>query len=195
VRLFSCLCAYTLYHDLTNEELMLKYGDDDIEAFNVLYERNKAPLYRYFLRQTSPGTRAEELAQDVWTNIIRNRKNYSQKAKFTTFLFQVARNRLIDHYRRNKNRPHNGNSTDDDLTPIPANQNSQPEQQTQSQQQMIRLLSLVRQLPEQQRDVFLLKEEAGLNLNDIAAVTGVNVETAKSRLRYAMAKLREGMGL
>jgi len=172
---------------------MGNYAKGDTEAFNALYTRNKAALYRYFLRQTQFSNQAEELSQDVWTKVIHARKNYQSSAKFTTYLYQIAHNHLIDHIRKQSVRIVESKDTSiADIDP-PARSNQQPENELKSQQDQALLLSLVKQLPDAQREVFILKEEAGLDLHDIASITASGVETVKSRLRYALAKLREGL--
>ena len=85
-----------------DEELMNRYRDGDAHAFEVLYTRHKGPLYRYLLRQCGAAALAEELFQDVWMKLIRARERYETRAKFTTYLYHLAHNRLIDHYRRAK---------------------------------------------------------------------------------------------
>jgi RNA polymerase sigma-70 factor (ECF subfamily) len=85
----------------TDEELMLLYRDGDAGAFDALYARHKGGLYRYLLRQCRDAAAAEELFQDVWMNLIRARAGYTVQAKFTTYLYRLAHNRLIDHYRKN----------------------------------------------------------------------------------------------
>src|SRR3989338_1153469 len=84
----------------SDEELMLGYRNGDAAAFEVLYIRHKGALYRYLLRQCRVAVVAEELLQDVWLNLVRARERYEVKAKFTTYLFRLAPNRLIDYYRR-----------------------------------------------------------------------------------------------
>ena len=172
---------------------MGNYAKGDTEAFNTLYTRNKAALYRYFLRQTQFSNQAEELSQDVWTKVIHARKNYLSSAKFTTYLYQIAHNHLIDHIRKQSVRIIESKDTSiTDIDP-PARSNQQPENELNSQQDQALLLSLVKQLPDAQREVFILKEEAGLDLHEIANITASGMETVKSRLRYALAKLREGL--
>ena len=85
----------------SDEELMLGYRDGDAGAFDVLYARHKGGLYRYLHRQCRDAAAAEELFQDVWMNLIRARTGYTVQAKFTTYLYRLAHNRLIDHYRKN----------------------------------------------------------------------------------------------
>ena len=177
-----------------DEALMLRYQDGEILAFEQLYARHKGPLYRYLLRQCSNPAMVEELFQDVWLGLIKARSAYRVKAKFSTYLYRLAHNRLVDYY-RTQSRP-NGQRNQDDmvLDDIPADSRAQPEQQEERRRRVQHLLELVAGLPEVQREAFLLREEADLSVEDIAQVTGVNRETAKSRLRYALAKLRQGLG-
>jgi len=175
---------------------MLAYKNGDAMAFETLYLRHKGSLYRYMLRQCASKAVAEELFQDVWMSMIRARKRYRSSAKFSTYLFRVAHNRLIDHYRKN-NPAQTGPGSDqagDDPDEQPGSLQQQPEQQTLIQQQIQHLLVCIQTLPAEQRQVFLLKEEAGLDLNEIARITDAGPEAAKSRLRYAIKKLRQCMG-
>ncbi|MFO1349747.1 MAG: RNA polymerase sigma factor [Gammaproteobacteria bacterium] len=183
--------------DDTDETLMLRYRDGDARAFEALYTRHKGPLFRYLLRQCGNTTNAEELFQDIWFKLVRARNGYSVKAKFTTYLYHMAHNRLIDHYRaqaRGLPLSYSDDPDDDVLDGIPAAHHDQPDQREDRRRQVERLLALLGMLPEAQREAFLLREEAGLSLEEIAQATGVPPETAKSRLRYALAKLRSGMG-
>jgi RNA polymerase sigma-70 factor (ECF subfamily) len=129
-------------------------------------------------------------------NLIRARDRYEPRARFATYLYSLAHNRVIDHYRKQaRGVPLSyDDDPDDPLTErLPASEQWQPEQQLAATRQAQQLLELMARLPEAQREALLLREEAGLSLDEIAQATGVNVETAKSRLRYAVAKLREGM--
>lgn len=173
---------------------MLRYSNGDATAFDILYTRHKGPIYRYLLRLCGNEAIAEELFQDVWMNLIRARERYEVRAKFTTYLYQLARNRLIDHYRRHASNPGNdcGNRREQ-VESLAANSRDQPEMQVQLGQQTESLLELIETLPAEQREAFILREEAGMNVAEIAEATGVNTETAKSRLRYAVYKLRAGL--
>jgi len=180
--------------EITDEELMLGYRDGDSHAFEKLYLKHKGGLYRYFLQKCGNASIAEELFQDVWMKLIKARENYEVKAKFSTWLYQMARNHFIDHYRKHSisvsmNQPIQGN----ELENIPAVNNQQPEQQVEYQQRAETLLQLISALPDEQREAFLLREEADMSLAEIAEVTGVNIETAKSRLRYAVNKIRNSL--
>lgn len=174
----------------TDETLMLLYREGEAGAFDLLYARHKGPLYRYLLRQLQDIALAEELFQDIWLRLINTRESYEPRASFRTFLYHLAHNRLIDHYRR---AGHIMNLDDDCLDAVPAAANWQPEVQVDGQQAITIMLELIQSLPEEQREAFLLKEEGGLSLDEIADITDVNRETAKSRLRYAIRRLREGL--
>jgi RNA polymerase sigma-70 factor (ECF subfamily) len=179
---------YALKMDETPEDsaLMLRYRDGDVVAFEMLYQRHNNALYRYLVRLCHHRDTAEDIFQDVWGKIIKSRQNYRPTAKFSTFLYRVAHNCFIDHIRRNK-RHSQSVDIEPDNQPDPG---EQPEALAERSMAKRRLDAALRELPEEQRDVFLLHEEAGLNLDQIASVTGANRETAKSRLRYAVRKLR-----
>ena len=119
---------------------------------------------------------------------------YVVTARFATYLYRLAHNRLIDHYRRQA--PAALVSFDDEDAAIaepPAARRDEPEAAYEAKEQAARLLELLESLPAAQREAFVLQQEAGMSIEEVAEVTGVARETAKSRLRYAMAKLREGM--
>ena len=174
-----------------DETLMLRYRDGDAAAFEILYGRHRGGLYRFILRSCRDAAVSEELFQDVWMNLIHARVRYEARAKFRTWLFQMARNRVIDHLRRCKPVIE---TSDEALAAVAAPASGQPDQRAESAQATQRLLQLVHALPEEQREAFVLHEEAGLGIQEIAEITGVNPETAKSRLRYALRKLRAGLG-
>ncbi len=183
--------------DSGDEALMLRYAGGDAGAFDELYARHRGGLYRYLLRQLgNDRALAEELFQEIWMNLIGARNRYRVEARFTTWLYTLARNRVIDHYRRHH--PLEVVSLDgngeDDPPEVPAPSTVQPERAAEARQQAARLLGLVQALPQAQREAFLLHEEGGLSVDEIAAVTGSDREAIKSRLRYALDKLRRGMG-
>ena len=179
-----------------DEDLMLAYAAGDASAFDALYARHKGGVYRYLLRQCRHPGITDEMFQDVWMNLIRSRASYVPNAKFTTYLYKLAHNRLIDHYRAT--RQVTLVSADDDVhgdavAALPASESAQPDMQFDNRQLGDRLKAAVEALPPPQRDAFLLQQEAGLSLAEIAALTGVGAETVKSRLRYAVNKLRSDL--
>jgi len=188
--------AFTGMTEATDEELMQRYRDGDTQAFEALYARHKGPVYRYLLRQCGVAALAEELFQDVWMNLIRARERYAVRARFTTWLYTLAHHRIIDYYRRQAaSLPISYDDDPDEplIEQVADSDIHQPDNEFERRRQAQQLLALLAQLPEAQREAFLLREEGGLSLDEIAEATGVNLETAKSRLRYATAKLRQGM--
>ena len=186
---FGVAYAPAMRASTEDSALMLRYKDGDVAAFEVLYRRHNDALYRYLLRLSRQQHTAEDLYQEVWSKIIRSRHRYRPTAKFTTFLYRVAHNCFIDYVRRNKRHSHE-TAIDPDVTPDLADQ---PDVLVEKSMARARLELALQMLPDEQRDVFLLREEAGLNLDAIAHVTGVSRETAKSRLRYAVRKLKTAM--
>lgn len=180
--------------DDADESLMLRYRDGDADAFTQLYARHKGPLYRYLLRQCG-ATVVDELFQDIWLKLVAARAGYRVEAKFSTWLYRIAHNRLVDYYRASaRGLPLSYADDCPEWMDIPAPAAVQPEVREDRRRQSERLLVLLAELPEAQREALLLKEEAGLSLEEIAQATGVGRETVKSRLRYSLARLRLGLG-
>jgi len=182
--------------------LMLLFCQGDASAFDQLYDKHKGPLFRYLKRQCNNQSTAEELFQDVWLKVIGARERYQAKARFTTWLYHMAHNRLIDHYRQAGRLPSSFKQSRADLDEQCENldvmevadpQQVPIERQIDSQRQCQLLISLVKILPDAQREAFLLKQETGLSIQEIADITATGIETAKSRLRYAVATLRRGL--
>jgi RNA polymerase sigma-70 factor, ECF subfamily len=178
-------------------ELMLRYGRGDGRAFDALYARHRGPLYRYLLRHSGDPDTASDLFQEVWGKVIAHRDRYQPRARFGTFLFRIAQNCCIDHFRRHRG-PRRGQegTTPADGNPaitVPAPDSDRPDIRAERAQSVARYRAALALLPLEQRDAFLLYEESGLSLEEIAAISGVGVETSRSRLRYAVAKLRAAL--
>lgn len=178
----------------SDESLMLAYARGDATAFAHLYARHKGPTYRYFLRHTSDRGAADELHQDVWLKVVAARDRYAAEARFTTWLYTLARHRLVDHWRaRRGNRFTSLDDCGDPDQPADADvpdDRADPLDLVIDAQAGHRLQRALAEVPSAQRDAFLLHIEAGLSLGEIAALTGVPAETIKSRLRYAYRRLR-----
>ena len=184
----------------SDEDLMLAYGAGEAGAFDKLYARHKGGVYRYILRQCRNAGIADELFQDVWMNAIRVRASYAPTAKFTTWIYTLAHNRLVDHWRASGHMKvasidddENGEARDI-VESIPGAANDEPETRVLSGELGAQLKDALASLPDDQRQAFLLQYEGGLSLAEIAELTGVGMETVKSRLRYATAKLRSALG-
>ncbi|KGM54894.1 RNA polymerase sigma factor [Lysobacter daejeonensis GH1-9] len=174
-----------------DDVLMLAWVAGDGTAFEQLYARHRGPLFRFLLRQLRDQALAEEFFQDVWQRVIAARAGWKPEANFATWLFRIAHNRLNDHWRGLKHRPAAPEDGDERAARVPDPET--PEHTLSEFEQRRRLQLAIEALPEEQRAVVLLRLEQELSLEDIATITGTGRETVKSRLRYAMDKLRAGL--
>jgi RNA polymerase sigma-70 factor (ECF subfamily) len=187
--------------DDTDEALMLAYGRGDAAAFERLYARHKGPTYRYLLRHTSERPVADELHQDVWMSVVRARERYAANARFKTWVYTLARHRLIDHWRARRGARFTSLDDDGAVETVDAQlaaesgdkRGGDPLSTTIDAQAGQRLVVALADVPAAQRDAFLLHIEAGLSLEEIARLTGAPPETIKSRLRYAYRRLRAAL--
>ena len=170
-----------------DEELMAAYRDGDAAAFETLYARHRGRLYRFVLRSVKSRPVGEELFQEIWLRVIEARGRYSPRARFTTWLYTIAHNHLVDHWRK---RGLTLVALEGDEAP---GASPDPADQAQARQSLERFAAALQALPPLQREAFLLHEEGELSVAEIAAATGTNEDAAKSRLRYAMAKLKAAM--
>jgi RNA polymerase sigma-70 factor, ECF subfamily len=176
-------------------ELMLRYARGDLRAFEVLYQRHRGGLYRYLSRHTRNPEAANDLFQEVWSKVIASRDRYEPRAKFQTLLYRIAHNCFVDYYRRATVRAEvSGAGQEDWQSALRAPDDEQPDARAEQAQAAARYREALAELPPEQRDVFLLYEESELSLEEIAVITAVGPETAKSRLRYAVSKLRQAFG-
>lgn len=176
----------------SDEDLMLAWVAGDGVAFEQLYARHRARLYRYLLRHVREGALADEMFQDVWQKVIAARTGWVPDAPFGTWLYRIAHNRLTDHWRAAKHRPPAPSDADERAARIP--DPDTPERTLSEFEQRRQLQLALDELPAEQREVLLLRLEQDLTLEEIGAITGVGRETVKSRLRYAMDKLRARLG-
>lgn len=183
--------------DDTDESLMLRFAAGDIAAFDALYTRHELRVWRYVFRSVRIQAVADDLMQDVWFAVARSAATYQVTARFKTWLFTLAHNRMVDHFRTVKNHLQlDATHGDDDdrqaglADMLAADSGFDPVRQLQSREQAVALIAAVEQLPAEQREAFLLQAEGGMSVQDIAVTTGVSFETAKSRLRYARGSLR-----
>jgi len=175
---------------LSDEQLILKYSKGEVTFFEEIYARHKGPLFRYCLRNFKQRAIAEECFQEIWLKIIKNRERYQPKALFTTYLYRIAQNTIIDLYRKDKKRSQDC-EFDEQLvnSQAPYQDDLQMEQQ-QNKLQVTELRTQIAELPFEQRNTLLLKLNSDLSLDDIARILDCGKETVKSRLRYATGKLK-----
>ncbi len=174
--------------DASDETLLLAYAAGDPGAFEQLYARHRSRLYRYLLRQLRDSGLADEVFQDVWQRVISARSGWTPNPGFATWLYAIAHHRLHDHWRAAKHRPPTPADADERAARL-ADPDT-PERVVSEFERRRELQLALDELPEEQREVLLLRLEQELTLDEIGEITGVGRETVKSRLRYAMDKLR-----
>lgn len=192
--------------DPDDDTLMAAYAAGDAAAFEALYRRHQAGLYRFVRRLlgASMAAQADEVFQDTWLRVVHARAQWRpQGAQFRTWLYTLAHHRAIDLLRRSGREVA---LADDDggpfepegeawkLWPAPADGAPHGEELAFWRRAGERLLQCLDELPLPQRSTFLLHHDDGLPLAEVAAALDVGFETAKTRLRYAMSKLRTCMG-
>jgi RNA polymerase sigma-70 factor (ECF subfamily) len=175
--------------------LMLRYATGDADAFRELYSRHRAPLWRFVLRNLRDTAATADVFQEIWARVIAHRENYVRTAKFTTWLYRIAHNCCVDHWRRTGRAARREHPSGEQvLAHFTDGTAPTPDEEAQSAERAAALQAALQQLPAEQRTAFLMYVEGGLGLAEIAAATGVGLETAKSRLRYAVARLRSVLG-
>jgi RNA polymerase sigma factor (sigma-70 family) len=175
-------------------DLLRAHRAGDPHAFARLYDRYDRACF-HLVRRLLGGAHAdvaEDLCQETWIAVSRNAASFDPtKASFAAWLFTIARHKTFDHFRRQKVAVL-GAEPGEAAAMVPDPQPS-PLEQVQSREQAEEIVAAVEALPLEQRGVFVMFSDGGLSLEEIAQVTGVAVETAKSRLRYARAKLRQSL--
>ena len=179
---------------------MLAFKAGDARAFETLVRRHRAPVFNFILRFTGHRARAEDVLQETWLKVVRSAREYEAKAKFTTWLYTIARNLCVDSARKESYRQASsleaptGNGAGGDegraLGEALPDTGASPERGAYNARLRPLIERALASLPEEQREVFLLREYSGIAFKEIAEVTGVSENTVKSRMRYALEGLR-----
>jgi len=183
----------------SDEDLMLAYSGGEARAFDALYQRHRAWLYRTLARQLGDAARADDVFQETWYALVRSARTYQPRARFTTWLYLLARQRLVDHWRRHDPAEatlafnDDGEVDDDDMLAALVDETADPAREAQRRELAARLVAAIGELPAPQREALLLAEEAEMSLDEIAQATASDREAVKSRLRYARAKLARAL--
>lgn len=176
-----------------DEALVARYAAGDVAAFEELYARHELPLWRCLLRQCRDRAVAEELMQEVWFTVTREAPKFRADGRFLPWLYTIARNRVIDRHRAQRNTESLDAATADEeslAARLEDEHSPSPLLASERSEQGSAILAALSRLPREQREAFVLQAEADLSIEDIARVTGTTFETAKSRLRYAREKLK-----
>ncbi len=178
---------------------MVRYQRGDREAFALLVRRYNKQVYNFVLRQLRTEALCEDVTQEVFMRLVQNAAEFKHEARFSTWLYAIARNLCIDQLRRLQHRRHP--SLDQPLTSEGDNRtlgdtvatqhhSTSAERSAVSAEMQTSIVKAVEALPDEQREVFLLREVADLPFKDIAEITGVSENTVKSRMRYALDRLK-----
>lgn len=193
--LFGGKAAKPALEERSDEELMVAYAEGDARAFELLVKRHERGVFNFIYRSVGRKDIAEELLQDVFLRVIRNASSYQQSAKFSTWLYTIARNICIDRSRKKGGRElsldqpvgEGEKQTFLDQVADPASQLSTDHDREVFRQRLEKALAL---LPEEQREVFVMREVSDLKFREIAEILDIPVPTVKSRMRYALEALR-----
>ncbi|MCC6214277.1 MAG: RNA polymerase sigma factor [Polyangiaceae bacterium] len=188
--------------EATDEMLMVRYQRGDRHAFEELVRRHERGLYNFVVRQLGPGALAEDLTQDAFLRVVQNAGEFKHEARFSTWLYTIARNLCIDQLRKLGHRRHASldqpTGGDHDGPPLVERvADARPNADVERSAAMARVATTIERaidaLPDDQREVFLLREVANLPFKDIAEVTGAGENTVKSRMRYALDRLQSAL--
>ncbi len=186
--------------EVSCEALMGRFQGGDRAAFASLVGRHKRPLYNFVLRLVRSPSAAEDLVQDVFVKVVQSAGDFKHESKFSTWMYTIARNLSIDHLRKMSHRQHPSldqakGDEPDGPTLLDRTADTRPSSSAERTaigvELGVRIVRGVEDLPEEQREVFLLREVARLPFKDIAGITGVPENTIKSRMRYALERLQE----
>jgi RNA polymerase sigma-70 factor (ECF subfamily) len=185
--------------DASDEMLMVKYQRGDTRAFCELVSRHNARVYNFILRFLRDPLSAEDLTQEVFYRVVKYAADFKHESRFPTWLYTIARNLCVDHIRKQKYRRHASldeqpaSSGDSPTKGLPQAREPDAERATGDREIGAVIVLALYDLPEEQREVFLLREFAGLPFKEIALATGVPENTVKSRMRYALERLQEAL--
>jgi RNA polymerase sigma-70 factor (ECF subfamily) len=189
-------------NETTDEVLMMQFQAGDRAAFGVLVKRHKTPIYNFVLRQVRNKTTAEDLTQDLFVRIVQSASTFKHEARFTTWVYSIARNLCIDHLRKMSLRRHpslDQSSGKESEGPTlgerlaDSHPSAAADRRAVSNDIAERIVAAVEDLPPEQREVFLLRQLARVPFKEIAEMTGVPENTVKSRMRYALERLQEAL--
>lgn len=181
---------------------MLAFKSGDARAFRALVQRHRQPVFNFILRYAGQRQRAEDILQETWLKVVRGSSEYEPTARFTTWVYTIARNLCVDSARKESFR-----QTDSLDAPMGKDEEGRalgetiedeagmsPDRAAHNRRMRPLIERALQALPEEQREVFVLREYQGVAFKEIAEVTGVNENTVKSRMRYALEGLRKKLG-
>jgi RNA polymerase sigma-70 factor (ECF subfamily) len=185
----------------SDEALVARFQRGERAAFATLVRRHQGALYHFAFRQLRNGPAAEDVVQETFVRVVQNVADFKNEARFTTWVYTITRNLCIDQLRKRAHRKHpsldepRGDEGDGrTLGELVADKKSDTERSAGSSEMKEHIARAVAKLPDDQREVFLMREVANLPFKEIAEITGVPENTVKSRMRYALERLQEALG-
>jgi RNA polymerase sigma factor (sigma-70 family) len=179
---------------LSDNELVSSYLNGDMASIEVLITRHKSKVYSYILFNVKKQHLAEDLFQDTFVKVVRslNKGKYVENGKFISWVMRIARNLIIDHFRKEKNM---STTASGDTKVDVFNSAKLCDENVEDLMIQDQILSEVRflidELPEDQREVVLMRLYQDLSFREIADMTGVSINTALGRMRYALINMRK----
>ncbi|MBR4738843.1 MAG: sigma-70 family RNA polymerase sigma factor [Bacteroidales bacterium] len=177
---------------LTDNELITRYREGDASCFEALLDRYQAKVYGYIFSVVKDKETADDIFQDTFYKVIVtiNSDQYKDENKFVHWVMRIAHNLIVDHFRRNNKMPLVPNRPDSDVLDNIKFPDDNAEHVMMKKQTGQNIRKLVRMLPPEQRRVVILRHYGHCDFKDIAARTGVSINTALGRMRYAIINLR-----
>lgn len=186
---------------VSDEALMIRHQRGDRTAFATLVRRHQTAIFNFALRQLRIRSTAEDVVQETFVRVVQNAAEFKHEARFVTWLYTIARNLCIDHLRKGALRKHpsldearSGAEGDGPtLGEQTADTRASVEREATGTELRVKIAAAVEQLPDEQREVFLMREVANLPFKEIAEITNVPENTVKSRMRYALERLQAAL--
>lgn len=173
---------------IQDEALMAAYQDGNVHAFELLFERHRRPLFTFLVHRLGDRTLAEDLFQDIFLRIAKKKQSFDLGRRFRPWLFTIAHNVVIDHHRRKSVK--SAINAEDHMEHESVDPRRGPLERAVQEEVACGISEALQKLPDEQREVFLMRERAGLDFAAIAEALGCGTSTAKSRMRYALENLR-----
>jgi RNA polymerase sigma-70 factor (ECF subfamily) len=177
---------------LTDNELITRYREGDASCFEVLLERYQSKVYGYIFSVVKDKETADDIFQDTFYKVIVtiNSDQYKDENKFVHWVMRIAHNLIVDHFRRNSKMPLVPNRPESDVLDNIKFPDDNAEHVIMKKQTSQNIRKLVKMLPPEQRRVVILRHYGHCDFKDIAARTGVSINTALGRMRYAIINMR-----
>lgn len=177
----------------TDHTLVQEYLDGHLDALNVLIQRHKQKVYTSIILLVKDQYLAEDIFQDTFIKVIDslNSKSYKEEGKFLPWVLRIAHNLCIDYFRKQKRKPIIVDSDGNDVLENLGFQDTNAEEVWIREQSILSLKQLIKKLPEEQREVLVLRHYAELSFKEISEMTNVSINTALGRMRYALINLRK----